>query len=218
VSEVLVQDKAVRRKGPVVTFSGMDGTGKTTLALVAADELRRQGYRVRILRIYPFSIISVARWMLKSLFPGLMPERMGSVRRRYSGAVLSLWRQLAFRVDCITTGLLIRFLSNRGMAVICDRYVYDSLVALLYDGACDEDFIERLAALVPTPDAAFLLRANEKVICSRKGVSDLEECRLLNKIYLELNDMGDFWIVDTDDERSARSEVRGILSYSGRRW
>jgi len=218
MSEVLAQERVVRQRGPVVTFSGVDGSGKTTLALAAADELRRQGYRVRILRVYPISVMAVAGWMLANILPGRAPAQKEQAQGRRSGAISALWKRLVFQADYFMLWALVRFLSGRGFAVVCDRYAYDSLVTLLHDGACSEEFFERFVTMAPPPDAAFYLRADEKVIFGRRSKADSKPAQSLNEYYLKLTDFGDFWIVDTSDGRQARSEIRGILSYTGRRW
>ena len=219
VSEVLVQKRVIRRKGPVVTFSGVEGVGKTSMALVAAEELKRQGFRVRILRLYPFPLKPTAKRIWNNLFPRALPPSEKATARRISANIATaLWKQTSFRLDCMVSGMITRLLSGRGIAVVCDRYAYDSLAGLLYEGRCDEDSFKKLAASIPAPDVAFLLRMKKETVLGRRNNRDPEELCAFQEKYLKLTDIGDFWIVDTDDSRRAKMEVIGILSYAGRRW
>jgi len=219
VSEVLVQKRVIRRKGPVVTFSGVEGVGKTSLASVAAEELKRQGFRVRILRLYPIPLKTTAKRVLDNLFRSALPATEKATARRISANIATaLWKQTYFRLVCMVSGMVTRLLSARGIAVVCDRYVYDSLAELLYEGRCDENSFKKLAASIPAPDVAFLLRMKKETVHERRSNRAPEELCAFQEKYLKLTDIGDFWIVDTDDSRRAKMEVIGILSYAGRRW
>jgi len=219
LSDVLVQARSIGRKGPVVTFSGVEGTGKTSMALVAADELRRQGYRVRILRLYPLSLKFIIKWTMMALFPDIKREVNAETRIEKPKSALYLFiRKQLFRLDCLYHGQVLKFFSERGIAVVCDRYLYDSLARILDEGSCDESECTRLAKHIPQPDAAFLLKAKTDIIEKRRRNYEGDELPDVSNAYIRLSDMGDFWIIDTDDGRKARSEIRGILSYAGRRW
>lgn len=115
-------------------------------------------------------------------------------------------------------GYALRILSNRGVAVICDRYLYDQLANLSAEGSVTELKYKAFMALIPRPDAAFLLRASKEIICKRRENSDSCEIAELSKAYLKVAGSGEFWVVDTDDGTKCRGEVRGILSYASKSW
>lgn len=213
MSDVAVHQPAQKKKGPVITFSGAGGSGKSALAKVAAGELRRKGYPVRMIRVYPLSLRNVT----VSLF------RPDSGRSQippagYSNPPAAFWKRILFRICMLLLELFIQILSNRGTAVVCDRYLYDSLAELYENGACGKRFFDRHARSIPPPDVAFLLRPKEDPVIRSEGTTDSGRGRKKRDAYLKLTDWCDFWILDANFPERAKMEVAGILSHEYRHW
>jgi len=115
-----------------VTFEGIDGSGKTTVARLVADRLAEKGERV-FLTAEP-----TKAWL------------GDAVRRSYEDDVGGLAESFLFLADRAAHQEEIRIHLDSGEIVLCDRYL-DSTYA--YQGA-------RLQGLVPDP-IGFLRRASQ---------------------------------------------------------
>ncbi len=213
MSDVAVGQPVQKKRGPVITFSGVEGSGTTRLARVAAEDLVGKGYPVRLIKVYPLSLRNVT----VSLFrPGRGKSRTSPPD--YSNPLTAIWKRVLFRICILLLTPYIQILSNRGMAVICDRYLYDSLAELYENGACGKKFMERKARSLPSPDVAFLLRAKENPLIKKEVTTDKLESQERWDAYLKMTDWWDFWIIDTNFPERAQMEVTGILSHEYRHW
>jgi len=208
LSDVAVQQPARKERGPIITFSGMEGSGKTDLAKATAGEFRRKGYPVRMIKVYPLSLRNVT----VSLFRPDWGESQVSTEN-YSGPLVATWKRMLFRICILLLTPYMRILSNRGTAVVFDRYLYDSLVELYENGACGKRFFSRYARFLPSPDVAFLLRTKESRVNAGGGAAGSGRPQAQWDAYIMLTDFGDFWILDTDSTEQARMEAAGIISH-----
>ena len=166
----------------LITFSGLDGCGKTTHVARTAAYLRGKGHRVRILESAHVSL--GAAWSrTRRLFSGKKQDRRSSqtgptarleepqehaADRRLSG-ILKGW--LVYPIDCLVLSVWIRTLRLRGCtALVCDRYVYDKIVNLP-NPIC---VLTRLLLwLAPRPHAAFFLDADAHSARDRRPEHDV---------------------------------------------
>lgn len=131
--------------GRLITFSGLDGSGKTTLIRCLKKELVGQGMPVMVTK-QPTDLMRKSE-----IFRTFMdtPDH-----ERYEYRALSLM----CAADRLQHGSrFIRPLLEEGYTVICDRYYYDCLANLWARGYPEDTWIFELARYVPEPDAAFFL-------------------------------------------------------------
>ena len=156
----------------LITLSGIDGAGKSTLA----RELRRAleaGGRPVVLRHanHELGIYGI----LRSLRPR-RPRRPAAERVRY----LVLWnrplRAAVFLADLVVFASYRWFIETvRRRDLIMDRYFYDTLVDL--SGPRSWTLLRWLARLVPAPDLAILVDADPEVAFARKGEHSIDLLR-----------------------------------------
>jgi len=177
----------VRRRGALITFSGLDGAGKS----FQAEQLRRAlgslGYEPVVVwtsvasRSEPLILVKDAAnaflSRLRASPVSAEPDPARALRRR-SGPVAFAWTALV----ALAAGLRQRRSTwrhlRRGRAVICDRWTLDSVVMLrfLYGDAISYRFHERLIrALSPRPVRSYLLDVSPEVASSRKPEYDVAE-------------------------------------------
>ena len=154
------------RQGLVVAFSGLDGAGKSTQIELLMDHLRRRGRKP----IYVWTrggytpLFKGLKALLRRLPgravppPGNNPQRAQAFSK---GWVRRLWLVVALLDLLWLYGLQLRWWRWRGRAVVCDRYLWDTLIDFrLY---FPQERVEHwwlwrcLVRAAPQPGAAFLL-------------------------------------------------------------
>lgn len=153
-------------KGMIVTFSGLDGAGKSTQIELLLDELRRQGRRPVYLWTrggYTGLFEALKRVLRKA--PGQVMPSSGPNRERATAfgrpLVRKIWLAVALLDLMRIYGLQLRWWRWRGHAVVCDRYLWDTLIDFRLNFPSEQ--VERwwlwraLAWVAPRPRAAFLL-------------------------------------------------------------
>jgi dTMP kinase len=147
----------MKKRGLLITFEGIDGSGKTTQLKMTAGFLRKQGYRFLILR-EPGST-PVAEQIRKILLG----------RENKIGPASELLLYLAARADLAQK--VIAPALERGVIVLCDRF-YDSTMAYQgYGRGLDIPLIERLNGLAigkVRPNLTFLVDVDYQTSLKRR--------------------------------------------------
>lgn len=186
------------RRGKIICFTGIDGSGKTTLAKYLTDELHRRGVDTRyVYGRYQPAALRPLMYLGKLLF--FRNKNMFQDYSDYAGSKkeaarehtllarlyqrLLFWEyalQLTFRVSLPVTIL------NR--TLVCDRYIIDTVVTDLavdfhYSEEEVEEVIREMYGRFPRPDVTFLIDLPEEIAMERKddtpSVQYLEERRRL---------------------------------------
>jgi dTMP kinase len=131
-------------RAPLITFEGVEGAGKTTLAQHLADWLRAQGVSVRLTREPGGSPLG------EHLRPLLLHEPLDA----WAELFLFLADRRQHTLQVILPAL------EQGAWVLCDRYADSTLVYQGYGRGLDIALIRRLNALATgdlTPDLTVLI-------------------------------------------------------------
>jgi thymidylate kinase len=165
-----------RRRPCMVSFSGIDGSGKTTQIDALTAWLNAAGLRVRIVRFWDDIAVLVqlrqgaSHKIFKSEEGVGSPER--PVRRRdknVRGWYMSLVRLFLYGLDAVHLSWRFAGLSKCDAdAVIFDRCLYDEFANLKLEDPFVAFYIRMLLKLIPHPDVAFLLDANPEHAVARK--------------------------------------------------
>ena len=175
-AEQLAATRLVSSRPYLVSFSGIDGSGKTTQIDVVLTWLHNAGFRVRLLRFWDDVAVfgRLRETMSHTLFGS--EKGMGTpdrpVQRRDKN--IRAWYMTAARLflyclDAARLAFVIATTSRRDLdVVVFDRYLYDELVNLDLGNSLAKAYARVLLKWIPRPDVAFLLDADPAQARARK--------------------------------------------------
>lgn len=213
-----------KRKDPVlITFSGVDGSGKSTQIEGVLELLEHNGLRVRRLAFWD-DVVVLTRYregfvhrVFKSEKGIGAPDRPVNRRdKNMRGWHLTLARHLLYLLDAIHLRMVIRRERRaRPDAIIMDRYIFDELANLPLRNAASRAFARGLARLAPCPDLALLLDADPEAARARKPEYPLEFMRECRAWYHQLaNLLGWMTVIPPLPLTEARQRVVSAVSHA----
>jgi thymidylate kinase len=159
----------------LITFSGLDGAGKSTLIASLRSALERAGHSVAVLHMNDdVGVYAYAR-MARNLLLRLMGQtrrartaRAGSLRAVRNALVWSsMVRACIYPVDLLILAFYrLYFEKLTSRVLLMDRYFYDTLVDLSKDGPHPMNRL--LELLTPAPDVPVLLDVTPECAFERK--------------------------------------------------
>ena len=193
----------------LITLSGLDGAGKSTLADALQTKLGEKGIRAVVLHMNKevglYAYLRTARDGLKGLVGSshTRPDRhdsrppLATGPRQISRAKAALlevrrriiWSRFLRRfvdVGDLGTFLLYRLVVERmrGRVLIMDRYFYDR-IADVADGH-RWGYLRWFSKFIPTPDVAVLVEVSPEEAFSRKGEYSVELMTRRRHLYQEI--------------------------------
>ncbi len=197
----------------VVSFSGIDGAGKTTQLIEFETWLRQLGLRTRLLTFWDDVVVlsSFREFISRKAFkgdPGVgSPEK--PLQRRDKNVTawpVTMLRFLLYAADAINLFWTVQSARKSDVdVVIFDRYMYDELANLPLGNFLARTFVRLVGQLVPKPDVAFVIDADPATACSRKPEYPLEFVRRNRDAYLTMTGL----ISDINVIEPASVEVMG---------
>lgn len=187
-----------RKSRPLwVTFSGIDGAGKSTQITRLQTCLDRAGLRVRLLAFWDdIAMLRRAReFSSHAVFKGEKgvgsPEKPVDRRdKNVQSWYMTIARCFLYFLDAASLGLSATRSSRSGAdVVIFDRYLYDELANLPLDSPIIRAYIRLLLKLVRRPDITYLLDADPIQAHQRKPEYPLEFVRRNRASYLALSQL-----------------------------
>lgn len=179
----------------VVSFSGIDGAGKSAHIEALCCELNNSGFRYSVLTFWDDVVAfgGLREHMSQKAFKG--DKGIGSpekpiIRRDKN---VSAWYLTALRIVLYTfDALRLRTIVARKMRsgedfIIFDRYIYDEFANLPLERASVRLYVRLLQQFIPKPDIAFLVDADPSAAVMRKPEYPLEFVRRNRHNYLTLS-------------------------------
>ena len=182
------------RKPLLVSFSGVDGCGKTTQIQNVRALLARLGLSDTLVTFWD-DVVVLSRYREGFVHVVYGSERgIGSperpVNRRDKNVrawYLTAMRHLLYLLDAIHLRLIVRRLRRSGCdAVIFDRYIYDEWANLPLDNPLTRLYLMMVKPLAPQPNLALLLDADPDEARARKPEYPVEFMHKCRRAYFEL--------------------------------
>lgn len=178
-----------------VSFSGVDGAGKTTQIDNLCAFLTEQGVRYQVYRFWDdiARLTNVREGTGHRVFKGEKgigsPDRPINRRdKNVRGFPMTCIRMFLYFVDAVSTrNLYKRAMRGDAEFVIFDRYTYDELANLNLKNAFVRAYARFITRLVPRPDVSFLLDADPEAARARKPEYPVDFIRQNRQAYFDLD-------------------------------
>lgn len=184
-----------KRQPLTVSFSGMDGAGKSTQIHALSAHLKETGISVRIVAFWD-DVATLTRFresVSHTLFRGdkgvgspeaPIERRDKNVRSRF----MTLVRLCLYLADALSLRRAVGRSGNSGAGVVIfDRYTYDELANLSLNRRAIRIYAKLLLKLVPKPSLSFVLDADPEQARARKPEYPVEFLRTCRESYLALS-------------------------------
>lgn len=208
--------QAARPATPILlSFSGMDGSGKSTQIEQLCDDLANAGFTVR--RVEFWNNV-VAFSSLRADFSRKVLQSDGEVGRPDKPAqrndknarkwYLTSGRHVLYLLDAIKLRRLVKKLLARETDVIVfDRYIYDQLATLPLERSFTNSYAKFILKLVPKPNISFLIDAVPEVARARKPEYPLDFMHRYRKAYLRLSTIAGMTVIPPLNIEEAHSAI-----------
>src|SRR5215471_14887641 len=176
----------------LITFSGVDGSGKSTQIDTLRDALHAAGLNTHLLTFWDNAVVGMkyreafVHQVYKSErgigAPGKPVNRRDKNMR---GCHLTLARHFLYLLDALHLCLVVARERRRDGVVpveviFFDRYIYDELANLNLENPLSRLFVQFVHRFIPRPDIAYLLDADPAAARARKPeypVDFMVQCR-----------------------------------------
>ena len=198
-----------------VSFSGMDGAGKSTQIERLCHYLEKRGVRVRILRFWD-DVAALTRLREETGHKVFKGEKgIGTpdapVNRRdknVRGWPMTCLRLVLYLLDALSLRRVFQSASRSGAGfVIFDRYIYDELANLNLNSGVMRAYARFITRLVPKPDVSFVLDADPEAARARKPEYPIDFLRFNREAYLHLSRMFALTVIPPLQIEEAHREV-----------
>ena len=160
----------------LVSFSGLDGAGKTTQIENLRAHLESRGLKTELLAFWD-NVVVLSRYREGFVHKVFKSERgIGApdkpVNRRdknVRGWHVNLARHGLYMLDAINLRRVLACARSSGVdVIILDRNIHDELANLSLENPLTRSFVKLVAAIAPKPDIAFVLDATPDAARARK--------------------------------------------------
>jgi thymidylate kinase len=186
-----------RDRTKFVSFSGIDGAGKSTQIEALRSRLEQQNLRVQIVRFW--DDIAQLTWLRETtghtVFKG--DKGIGTpaapINRRDKNVrslPMTAVRLFIYFIDAISVRIAVRKALRSGAGlVIFDRYIYDELANLTLSNPLIRAYVRLVMILCPMPDISYFLDADPVKARARKPEYPLEFLYRNRQAYLTLSEL-----------------------------
>jgi len=204
------------RKPLLISFSGVDGSGKSTQIENLRAALHAAGLTTHLLAFWDNVVVGVryregfVHKVYKSE-PGIGAPGKPVNRRdkNMRGWHLTAARHFLYFLDALNLRRVLTQSKETGAdVIILDRYIYDELSNLNLANPVSRGFVKTVLALVPQPDIAYLLDADPEAAYTRKPEYPVEFMQKCRQAYFELaNLLGTMTIIPSVSLIEAKDAV-----------
>jgi thymidylate kinase len=204
----------------IVSFSGIDGAGKSTQISALQAWLNQTGQRTKMLTFWDDVVVAAGfrEFTSHKAFKG--DQGIGSpekplIRRdkNVTSLPVTAMRFSLYFADAVNVCRTVNTLRKSDAdVVIFDRYIYDELANLPLNRWLARLFIRFVLAFVPKPDVAYIIDADPDAAFLRKPEYPLEFLRRNREAYLTLSRLaGNITVIEPLPVEAGAVRIRAEL-------
>lgn len=196
----------------LITFSGLDGTGKSTQAQFAARCLAQYGYRTKIIHITQWTwVYRLGEWLAKRRSPAA--NQILSADGQSAPAAVYKWvRQFVSLLDVARFyGVVFYHRYVRRSVLICDRYFYDLGIQAVFTGVMNEHRARDYWRLAPRPQLALFFDLDPTIAQQREGEHELAYYEEKRRLYLKYAVQWPVFVVTTNELAETQATLSALL-------
>lgn len=192
-----MQERRNHDRPVTVSFSGIDGAGKSTQIEALRREAEQMGLRVEVIRFWDdiACLTQLRETSGHKIFKG--DKGVGSpdrpITRRDKNVrswPMACVRLVLYSLDALSTRRAAQRATRPGAGlVIFDRYMYDELANLTLANPLMRIFIRMVMKIVPRPDVSYVLDADPVQARTRKPEYPLEFLYMNRRAYRVLSEL-----------------------------
>ena len=205
-------------KPAMISFMGLDGSGKSTSIDYAYEQLNKRGYKVEIVRaayviVVMRGIIKLGKKILMKKesdpFSGDYKAYLESMRKQaQKGGVYKIFSALTTLEFKLQIFFRIRMKRFFGTTLLVDRYIYDNIVTYAANLGLGEKYMEETMngkwRHAPRPDLIIYIKTPVDVCCSRKDdIPDPLYLEIRKPLYERVADMYGATVIAGDQDKQA---------------
>lgn len=199
----------------LLSFSGMDGSGKSTQIEQLCSDLSSAGLTVKRMEFWNHV---VAFSSLRADFSKRVLQSDGEVGRPDKPAnrndknarkwYLVAGRHVLYLFDALKLRRVVaKTRRNKADVIIFDRYIYDQLATLPLERSFSRIYAKLILKLVPKPNIAYLIDAVPEVARARKPEYPLDFMRRYRHTYLLLSRLAGLTVIPPLDIEEAHRAI-----------
>jgi thymidylate kinase len=203
----------------IISFSGIDGAGKSTQINGLETWLRGAGVHTQLLTFWD-NVVVLSRFrefMSHKAFKGDRgigsPERPLSRRdKNVTSTPVTLMRFGFYLLDVLNLRRTVSRLKKSDIdVVIFDRYIYDELANLPLTWWPARIFIRIMLRLIPKPDVAYVIDADPAAAFARKPEYPLEFVRRNRDSYITFGRLAGATVIEPHSVEVMQSNIREVF-------
>lgn len=211
-------------KGALICFLGIDGSGKTTLARQLSIILQKKGVRSTYVWWLEGEDALIRRFLRKIKNPKTKESKSIDALLPNDTLLFRGFRAIVL-ITYLFQGCKIHIKRRLGLTIVSDRYIYDTLMALLEkvdsDSIKNKKMLTSIASLFPKPDLIiFIDIAPDTAYARRIGETlSVEHAALQRHRYLSLlsvirSNIGSKRIVMLSGDSSIDNNMKEVLNHA----